>query len=1043
MFGHFSALRPLALALTTLILISGCGEDDADAIEEGQEFVARDQALQECIRAWAPDYGARFLAGETYFTPRLATDEGCDTLRWSLVASPAASEARLQGEGEEGRLTPLVLGEYRLALIDGDRVTSIEEVIEVIDPLSRPFHNYNYFPSHRVATQVGQQLWVAGVYSPEVARLDVSSGEALPPILVGQWPTALAYAEGAGVVLVANKASDTLGIIDVATLSQVDAIWVGDEPSDIVWDEARGRAYISLAGAGQLAVVDVAARERIATLDVVFDPLALAMSPDGQTLVVASHRSGQSDFFPHDVREVESERDVAIVDLEALEVSGHILEVAATIQAMEFVEGALWITATSGNTEGGLNDPEAKSFEHELFTLALAPGLAERDQSVDLSRQASSGGSTATIHGFTRCADALWVVAEGANQAVELDAASLEERRRVALTGRPRAVVCVSGEPWVISSNTMSVTHISAAAEASYPLGLTERRDELLIEGLERFTGQGLGAGDNRSCNNCHADGLSDGQVWNAGPVESRLMSRPLRWLEGTSMIGWDGYVGSVKISGYVGGPTINDRGTTESSLAMGAYLASLMPSPPANSLTQRDGSLSEEGLEGKALFEGKAACTGCHSGPVFTNQQVMAEGLTEGKTDVPTLVDVARIGSWYKTGVMPTLHDTVVDTADKFGVSLNDAELKALTRYLEELTGRDFFVLHADLGPSEEAFPVDGSITLTFSYPVDDADTNLAHIAIVDADDVAVPLSMVVKGRHVTLTPEDDLAASAAYQVRVSSEFSADDARRIVAPSTFAFETAASGSLSFEGNYVLTVWVPMLDFVSGGFDFDDLVEQSSRISATASAQGADVTIDYGADMLYDDLFVLDGDMLMTRDLPIAVGPSFLNGAPIVAEAQDTNDDGIVDLVEGVMNMTGPGIELPDIAYTIEELPPGTCIPGSEGEAPPVITQEGDTVSVDWGEGGALALYVTSPDAQLPFGPGNIEGGTTYWALTATNFPETFSGPVTYGSVPEGAEDASEVNGGPLGGAPLESGVCYRFSVVVDLKFSHTMLIWP
>ena len=248
------------------------------------------------------------------------------------------------------------------------------------------------------------------------------------------------------------------------------------------------------------------------------------------------------------------------------------------------------------------------------------------------------------------------MVEEGADLVVALDPETLEERRRVSVTGRPRALRCVDENPWIISSNLMEVTQIGNDTKQTFKLELTERRDRRLIDGLARFTGQGVGPGDNRSCKNCHTDGLSDGQVWNAGPVESRLMSRPLRWLEGTSMIGWDGYVGSVKISGYVGGATINDRGDTQSSLAMGAYLASMMPSPPANSLTARDGALSEEAMVGKALFEGKAACNGCHTGSVLTNRQVMNDGLTEGRTDVPSLIDVARIGSWYKTAVMPTL---------------------------------------------------------------------------------------------------------------------------------------------------------------------------------------------------------------------------------------------------------------------------------------------------------------------------------------------------------------------------------------------------
>jgi hypothetical protein len=337
----------------------------------------------------------------------------------------------------------------------------------------------------------------------------------------------------------------------------------------------------------------------------------------------------------------------------------------------------------------------------------------------------------------------------------------------------------------------------------------------------------------------------------------------------------------------------------------------------------------------------------------------------------------------------------------------------------------------------------VDSALELTFSYPVLDTTENLDLIALRDGQGERVPCDVVASGRHVTVTPTADLAASASYTLTVDAECQADDARVMQDAAAFELRTATPAALTLEGDYALTVWVPMLDFTAGGFDMDDIVEQSSRFVASPTVSGATVVIDYGADMRYDDVFVLDGATFMSRDLPIALGPSFLNGSPIVAEALDEDGDGVVDLIEGTFTLSGPGIELPDIAYRIALIPPGSCIPGPEGDTAPVITQEGDDVIIDWGDGGALALYVTSPDATLPFGPGNIEGGTTYWAVTATNFPDTFSGPMTYGVIPEGAEDSSVINGGPLGGAPLESGVCYRFSVVVDLKFSHTMVVWP
>ena len=1034
---HFKWTNFVALAAIAFG-IQACG-DDEKAIEEPVEF-----DIETCVNRWESAYSLRFNAGETFYLPSISSSADCAGLTWALPNSPAGNLNALVLGGDFARFTPHTSGTYSFELQRSGESVGVVQTLEVVNPLLRPFHNYNYFPAPSVATLVGSELWVAGVYSPEVARLDPATGSLAPSITVGQWPVSLAYVESLNEVLVANKASDTVGVISVADERQVDAVWVGDEPTEIIWDDARELAYVSLAAAGQVAVVDVMERSLVKTIDAVFDPGAMAMSPDGTKLYVASHRSGQSNMFPYEDRGSATELDIAVIDLERQEVDGFILEVSSTIHDLLFdSQGNLWVSATGNQTEGSLNNPDDRSFEHEVFVLETEVGVATRGLQADLSRQASSTGSTGNIQGFTVCGSSIWVVAEGANQVLELNT-DLSEKARIAIDGRPRAVLCApGGTPWVISSNRGMVHEIVNGAALEYDLGLTERRSQLLIDGLELFSAQGDGVGDNRSCSSCHVDGLSDGVVWNAGPVPNRQVTRPFRWLEGTSLIGWDGYVGSVKISGFVGGSTINHRGNTAEAQAMGAYIGSIMPAPPANSWTHRDGTFSDEALEGKDIFENKAACTGCHSGPTTTNKAVFDEGLTPGKTDVPSLVDVAKVGAWYKTGIMPTLRATVEDTAIKFGRELSESEIDKVTRYLEELTGRDFFVLNANLGPDAEKFPVDGSVVLTFSYPVLNDPSNLALLTVRDAGGAEVRSDRSVDGRHVTLTPRGSLDFNTTYTVEVAEGFTADDARGVLAE-TFSLTTAKAPALQLDGDYKITVKVPMLNFQEGAFEMDNLVEQSSTFSATATENGADVLIDYGADMIYDDIFVISEDKLITNHIPIAVGPSFLNGTPIVATVEDTDGDGIVDLVDGTFKLTGPGVDLEDIEVKIEKSVPsaGGCVEGSEGDAAPTVTQNGDDVIIDW-EGGSLALYVATPDATLPLGPGAVQGGETFWAVSASSFPTTFSGPVTYGVVPEGGSDVSETNGAPAGGAPLESGKCYRFSVVVDFAYSHTTILWP
>ena len=1056
--------------IISALFITGCDDDDPESMNQASSNPSEvEESLEGCILSWAPSYSARAPTGTTHFLPPLLEEsELCqrEGLRWRLSVAPDDSSATLNLT-PEARITPLVKGRYEFVLSheqnapdapDDLQDTSVTYSLEVIDALTRPFHNYNYFPAPTAAVAVGDELWVAGVYTPQVARINPSTGEAGSPISVGQWPSALAYAPELELVLVTHKADDTLGLIDSERGALIDGIWVGDEPSSVLWDAERRRAYVSLAGANQLAVVDLETRTLVETLNVNFDPLALAMSPDGSTLVVASHRSGISNLYPYDQREIDSEQDVALIDLDDLSIKGHILEVSSTIQALLYDDqGQLWVSATNNFTEGNLNTPEDRSFVHELFTLTPAAGPAQRGEEVDLSRQESSAGSTGSTHGFSICGGSIWVVAEGANAVLELSLEDLTESARFSVEGRPRALTCVEEIPWVISSNLMTAYKIEGGEVQSFELGLNDPRDPLLPLGLDAFHAQGDGAGDNRSCSTCHVDGLSDGVVWNAGPVPNRQVTRPLRWLEGTSLIGWDGYVGSVKISGFVGGSTINRRGDTAGALALGAYLASLMPSPPANSLTRRDGQLSTEGTRGRAAFI-DAGCTGCHSGGVLTNRVVMPEGLTAGKTDIPTLIDISKVGAWYKTGIMPTLEATVIDTAEKFSVELSEDELALIIRYLQELTGRDFFALNVDFGPDPEAVAVDSSPIFTFSYPILDTSENMNKVKLIKgtrADvsseaydgDSLIEATLSLSGRHLTLTPSSSLEFDTTYSLFIERDFMADDARPILETEReWVFTTAAPPTLQLDGVYTLTYDVPMLNFVEGTFDLENTIPQSSEVTATPTEGGALLVFDLGQGMIYEDVAVVEGSQIRTRHLPVPTGPSFLNGLPLNVEGIDEDGDGVIDHAEGEVSLTGPGVDLEGVRFRLErklEDESGACPVGEEGDHPPVVSVDGDVVSIDWGESEALSLFVADPETQLPLGPTMAMGGTVYWSLASTAFPMGFTGPITYGVTAEGAEDNTEFNGGVTGGAALESGACYRFSVTVDFVYSHTTIVWP
>ena len=139
-----------ALLLAVLLGLSACGQSGPS--EVGDADTVSDDAAPAgsvCVTPWSEAYGRRFQAGETFFLPEVSASEACAELSWTLTDAPEGSEAELMVGATYARLTPLVPGDYTFALAGPGGASETTVALEVLDALERPFHNYNYFPSHR------------------------------------------------------------------------------------------------------------------------------------------------------------------------------------------------------------------------------------------------------------------------------------------------------------------------------------------------------------------------------------------------------------------------------------------------------------------------------------------------------------------------------------------------------------------------------------------------------------------------------------------------------------------------------------------------------------------------------------------------------------------------------------------------------------------------------------------------------------------------------------------------------------------------------
>ena len=803
----------------------------------------------------------------------------------------------------------------------------------------------------------------------------------------------------------------------------------------VVVDDANALAYVSLETEDAVAVVDLEAREVVERLPAPLGPRALAISGDGTTLYAAGHRTGQPDRYPYAEAEWDT-TDLIALDTSSGEVRWTVEEVGNIITdiTVDTARSSLWLSVTASYPSRGLTELTTPPFESQVHEYDADSGAWL--QQATLQPAAEGEGYVLGPQGLALDGDTIWVIAQDSEVLIGLDTSTLAETARISTPGGPRAVLTSGAYAWVHSALSMQVHQLQSGSVVTTTSTGADPRDPMIAAGHLHYIRPGESYGQNFNCNSCHYDGQGDTQVWQAGPFETWELSRPMMWLEGTAPLGWGAYVNDTRTFGYTGFTSIIAKWpTSEMGEELGTFIASLTPPPKANGLTQRDGQLSAEALAGKALFEGRAGCTGCHSGPLSTNNQTFEEGITHGRVSTPTLVGAYRHRAWLKDGSARSLEEATVAAAEWAGVTnLTEDDVSSITRYLRELTDRDFFLLGHEPDATRTFLGVDEPVVLIFNQAVWTGDENTSLISVIDETGEQVDVDLSVDGRYVTLTPQDSWAPDHTYTAVAGVGLQSFDERILSEPAEVNFTTANAPGIAFEGRYTLTVDLPAFDFEMGAPNPDVTIAMVNNFEATASASGSTVVLELDDELTWTTEAIIDGMSFEIPAMPIRAGNSLAQGSALTGLAVDIDTDGVVDYASGDFVVSGPGFHIEDVAWTIEpEAEAVDCAPGAEGPFTVDVSVSDTEVVIDWGEQGALGLYVTTYGADLPLGPGMVvENGDAFWTISTTEFPVGFSGPVTYGVLPAGATDDSEANGAPIGGAALESGNCYQFSIITD-----------
>lgn len=954
------------LALAALVALYGCsGDPDVSHRDSGADTsppdvsadVPRDTGTDVLMGPVGADR-LRFPVGSTFWLPQDGT--------WSLLSAPAANRNAVFTDLASHRMAfvPHTIGAYRFRDTLGNLVN-----LTAVDPSNLRFENYNYFPSRDVSVD-GNTIWLASTLRPEILNLDSSTLAQRYTVTVGAWPVAVARVPKQNTVLVACRGDDSLTVVDIDSRRALRSIWVGDEPSDLAVTSDGRTAIVPLPNDREVVFVNLVDFTITARVAVGIDPSYITLNPAGTRAYVSGRRTGPgSDNSTNDI----AGDDISEIDLTTHRVLRGIHQVGTTLGGLAVSPdgNTLYAAALRANNTADLNDENGRSFQHTLIAYALSGGAITQSREQDITRSTPgvrapvpSPGTDAgvpdpdagtltdagvritplndrravSLFGLAVYQNSLWVLSEANDMALRFDTDTLIERERFETPGRPRSLALgPDGNIWVFGHQTQQLSVVRNLTDhrtltVSPPLGRDPRPADVAL-GQSYFTGPGKRspgpdggtlAGPTWSCSSCHADGLTDNTVWpSVRDTTRRYAPRAFIQLEGTFPLGVDGYGSNVVNTAYTALRKVGiTQPRTADVQALGAYLSSITPPPPANSLTERDGRLSPEALTAAPVFQ--EHCNRCHSLPVGTSRTIVPMAIDDMQpADPPSLRGAYRNGGWFRRAQQRSLVGAVGAMVTWVGANLSAGQQANLTEFVSELTNRDFFLL-AELPSTQRAVATTTPFRLIFSQPVHDRGDNLSRVRLLAPDNSTVLVNILVDGRTLTLTPQSPLLFNGPYRIVIDPGFESESEHTVTERIELTWRTVNTPTLRLQGNYRLT-YAPPTPGTPGGTGTP--LEATLTLNSDVGGLVQITAVFPPAGTQWRGLGVIDGGTLRLPPMPLATPTGYYdNITGFEAPLADTGGDHIGDFVLGterVYTATAPGYSDSTLTWNLVRRPDG------------------------------------------------------------------------------------------------------------------------
>lgn len=566
--------------------------------------------------------------------------------------------------------------------------TPLHHATTEVSPL-RPAFMGNRGPFKIAFRPDGTQALVTEFDEGALAVIDRRSGKVTRHIPTGgEQPTGVAISPNGEMAIVTNSLSGSIAFLDLNTY-RAQIVPLRGMPWDVVFAPDGTHAYVSVSQLDRVAVISVADRKVVGFIPTGRRPRALAITPDGATLAVANMASGSVSYL-----DTRTQTEKGVGRTPAVNLRGVAL----------FPDGRrVFAVGQRAQNERATETPVGIWSNQAFLQVPNGPRNGVQNLWLDLMGKDVSDPDSVVLdaqHGraFVTCTGGhslnVFPLGDGDTMTVQ----------HIGVAPRGLAFTPDGKEIWVANSMSNDLTVVNPDTlqiERRIDLGPTSRKDPTL-PGRFLFTTATIVKGEQFSCNSCHPDGGVDGISWKFTHVPDALgktLDRNVKSLRGH--IGdhppyrWSGRDASLtdfiqeEAKGLLQSPAISKEEVQQ----IADYIQSL-PEPP-NPYRNLDGMFTQEALQGKALFKGKAGCVQCHAAD-DTPRNMAATKAWIGTTPAGVQLQPPHLHGVFDT--YPYLHDGSAATLEEVfsghnannlhgnAHTLTESEMKTLLQYVKQL---------------------------------------------------------------------------------------------------------------------------------------------------------------------------------------------------------------------------------------------------------------------------------------------------------------------------------------------------------------------